>query len=49
VDGILVVPQNTAAEVFTQALEKARGEKLVRQAIEDGMSACEAFATFGIM
>jgi regulator of RNase E activity RraA len=49
VDGILVVPQTTAAEVFTQALEKARGEKLVRQAIEDGMSACEAFATFGIM
>ena len=31
------------------ALEKARGEKRVAQAIRDGMSAVEAFATFGIM
>ncbi len=49
VDGVLVVPQEAEAEVFMKAIEKARGEKLVRKAIEDGMSACEAFATFGIM
>lgn len=34
---------------FTKAIEKAHGEKLVQKAIEEGMSACEAFATFGIM
>jgi hypothetical protein len=32
-----------------RAIEKARGEKLVRQAIEEGSSAVEAFAKFGIM
>ena len=31
------------------AIEKARGEKLVQQAIEQGMSASEAFRKFGIM
>jgi len=36
-------------EVFTLALEKARGEKKVRKAIEEGMSACAAFEKFGIM
>jgi hypothetical protein len=30
-------------------VEKARGEKRVQQAIEDGMSAGEAFKKFGIM
>ena len=49
VDGVLVVPREAEEEAFTRALEKARGEKLVQKAIEDGMSACEAFATFGIM
>lgn len=48
-DGVLVVPREAEAEAFSKALEKARGEQLVRKAIEDGMSACEAFATFGIM
>jgi regulator of RNase E activity RraA len=49
VDGVLVVPREAEEEAFTRALEKARGEKLVQKAIEAGMSACEAFATFGIM
>lgn len=49
IDGVLVVPQAAEEEVFTRAIDKARGEKLVQKAIEDGMSACEAFATFGIM
>lgn len=48
-DGVLVVPQEIEEEAFNKAIEKARGEQLVRKAIEDGMSACEAFATFGIM
>jgi regulator of RNase E activity RraA len=48
-DGVCVVPQEAETEVFNMALEKARGEKLVQKAIEDGMSATEAFKTFGIM
>ena len=48
-DGVCVVPQNAEEEVFNKALEKARGEKLVKKAIEDGMSASDAFARFGIM
>jgi len=48
-DGVLVVPAGAEAEVFTRALEKARGEKLVRQAIEEGSSAVEAFAKYGVM
>jgi regulator of RNase E activity RraA len=49
IDGVLVVPAEAEAEVFSLALEKARGEKLVRKAIEQGSSAVEAFARFGIM
>lgn len=49
IDGVLVVPAKTETEVFTRALEKARGEKLVRKAIEQGSSAVEAFEKYGIM
>lgn len=48
-DGVCVVPTEAAEEVFSKALEKARGEKTVRQAIENGMSAVEAFAKYQIM
>ena len=48
-DGVLVVPADGEAEVFTRALEKTRGEKLVRKAIEEGSSAVEAFAKYGVM
>jgi len=48
-DGVVVIPKRVEREVVTGALEKARGEKVVRQAIEQGMSATEAFATFGIL
>src|ERR1700723_734999 len=49
IDGVLVVPAEAEAEVFTKALEKARGEKLVRKAIEEGSTAVAAFEKFGIM
>jgi regulator of RNase E activity RraA len=49
IDGVLLVPAEAEIEVFTKALEKARGEKLVRKAIEAGSSAVQAFAKFGIM
>ncbi len=48
-DGVCVVPRAAEEETFRRALEKARGEKLVQQAIEAGMSTVQAFATFGIM
>ncbi len=49
VDGVLAVPREAENDIFMGAIEKARGEKLVQKAIEDGMSASEAFKTFGIM
>jgi regulator of RNase E activity RraA len=49
VDGVCVVPRDAEQEAFSRAIEKARGEKTVRKAIEDGMPAAEAFKTYGIM
>ena len=49
IDGVCVIPREAEEEVFVKALEKARGEKLVRKAIENGMSAVTAFEEFGIM
>jgi regulator of RNase E activity RraA len=49
IDGVCVIPRQAEVEVFTAALEKARGEKKVRDAIRGGMSAVEAFRRFGIM
>ena len=49
IDGVLVIPKEIAEEVIELALEKAAGEKLVRKAIEGGMSATDAFAKFGIL
>lgn len=48
-DGVLVIPQAAVTEAISRALEKVRGENLVRQALEDGMSTVDAFAQFGIM
>ncbi|MGB5152844.1 MAG: RraA family protein [Candidatus Sulfotelmatobacter sp.] len=49
IDGVLLVPAEAEVEVFTRALEKARGEKLVKKAIEEGTSAVKAFEKYGIM
>lgn len=48
-DGVVIIPQEIADEVFSKALEKARGEKLVKTALENGMSTVDAFQKFGIM
>jgi len=48
-DGVCVVPREIEKEVIKSALEKARGEKTVQKAIQNGMSAVEAFAKYGIM
>lgn len=49
IDGVLIIPKEVAEEVIEKSLEKAAGEKLVRKAIEDGMTATDAFAKFGIL
>ena len=48
-DGVVIVPQKHEKETITLALEKARGEKLVRKEIEAGMSSTAAFKKYGIL
>jgi 4-hydroxy-4-methyl-2-oxoglutarate aldolase len=48
-DGVLVIPKKVEEEVVAKALQKARGEKLVRQEIENGMSSTDAFLKYGIL
>jgi regulator of RNase E activity RraA len=49
IDGVCVIPVDAAKETFSKALEKARGEKLVKKALEEGTSALAAFEKYGIM
>lgn len=49
IDGVCVIPSEVVTEAFTKALEKARGEKLVRKALKAGSSAVAAFEKHGIM
>jgi regulator of RNase E activity RraA len=49
VDGVVVVPGSVADEVLELALAKARAENTVRGAIERGMSATDAFSTYGVL
>ena len=48
-DGVCIIPQLHEREIIEAALEKARGEKRVKKAIEGGMGAVEAFEKYGIM
>jgi len=48
-DGVVIIPQRIESEILLAALEKARGENTVRKAIENGMSARDAYETYGIM
>lgn len=48
-DGVCAIPRKIEKEVVKAALEKARGEKVVLKAIQNGMSATDAFAKYGIM
>lgn len=48
-DGVVVVPAEDEREIIREALERVRGENAVRKAIEEGMSAREAFQRYGIM
>lgn len=49
IDGVCCVPRDAETEVFTKALDKARGEKAVKKALEAGTSAVAAFEKYGIM
>ena len=49
VDGVCVVPKEHEEEVFIRAFEKARGEKAVLKAIQNGMSAVDAWNKYQIM
>ena len=48
-DGVLVIPKQVEVEAIGRALDKARGEKLVRKEIEAGLSSTEAFRKYGIL
>ena len=48
-DGVVIVPKKSETDVIRRALEKARGEKLVRKEIEAGMSSTDAFKKYGIL
>ena len=48
-DGVCVVPREAEEAGFCAAIEKARAEKVVRKALEDGMTARAAFERFGIL
>ncbi len=48
-DGVLLIPGEVVEAAFTGAFEKARGEKQVLKALQDGMSSVDAFIKYGIM
>ncbi len=48
-DGVVVVPAAAATEVVARAAEKASSESGFREAVEAGMSASDAFTTFGVL
>lgn len=49
IDGVLIVPRQMETEVIGKSLEKARGEKMVRQEIEAGSSSSSVFQKYGIL
>lgn len=49
VDGVVIIPAKHIEEVVTKSLDKARGEKMVRKEIDNGMSSTDAFSKYGIL
>ncbi len=49
IDGVVVIPTEVEMQTFALALEKVRGERTVRKALEEGMSAVAAFREHGVM
>jgi regulator of RNase E activity RraA len=48
-EGVCIIPREIERDIILRAIEKAEGEKMVQKAIEQGMSACEAFKKYAIM
>lgn len=48
-DGVVIIPKPVESQVIRLAWEKATKENLLKMAIEQGMSAVEAYEKFGIM
>lgn len=48
-DGVVIVPKRVETEVIERAIEKARGEKLVRAEVEAGASSTAVFHKYGIL
>ena len=48
-DGVCIVPRAAEQEVLARAFEKARKEKVVRKALEEGMPSKAAFEKYGIL
>lgn len=48
-DGVLVIPSDVAETAIERALVKASAEKVVRNAIEGGMTATAAFEKYGVL
>ena len=48
-DGVCIVPCAAEEEVLARAFEKARKEKVVRKALEEGMPSKAAFEKYGIL
>lgn len=49
IDGVVIIPREAEITIIQEALNKVRGENVVRKAIEEGMSTVEAFRAYGIM
>jgi regulator of RNase E activity RraA len=49
IDGVLIVPREREGDIVAAALQKARGEKLVRKEIEAGATASAAFKKYGVL
>ncbi len=49
IDGVCVIPKEAEEDAFAGAIEKARGEKTVKQELQGGMSTVEVFKKYGIM
>ncbi|MEB2363312.1 MAG: hypothetical protein OZ929_18390 [Bryobacterales bacterium] len=48
-DGVLVIPREVEDEVIARALEKTRGERVVRKEIEAGIPSTAVFRKYGIL
>jgi len=49
IDGVVIIPKAIEDDVIDAALEKVRGESMVRKMIQAGMPTREVWDTYGIM